>query len=111
MLRLSKRDAISSDKTNSEKKLLILNTLGDPYCMTILEIVQEMAKSAVEINAETRIPISTVYRRVQILHDINLLQVTGSISSDGKKYFLYKSKVKSIEAKYDGKLEVEIKLD
>jgi predicted transcriptional regulator len=57
---------------------------------------------------DARIPISTVYRRVQILHDLNLLKISGSINSDGKKCFLYKSKVKSIEIKFDDKLEVKV---
>jgi len=111
MQRLSKREEIFSDKTSSQKNLLMLNTLGDLYCMTILEKVHEIPKSAVEINHETKIPISTVYRRIQILHDLGLLKVSGTISEHGKKSFLYKSKVKSIEAKYDGKLKVEIKFD
>ena len=64
-----------------------------------------------KINNETKIPISTVYRRIQILDDLGLLKVTGSINKEGKKYFSYKSKVKSIQAKYDGKLEVDVKLD
>jgi predicted transcriptional regulator len=85
--------------------------LGDLYCITILETVHEMPKSAVEINHETKIPISTIYRRIQILHDLGFLKVSGTISEHGKKSFLYKSKVKSIETKYDGKLEVEIKFD
>ena len=105
------KDEIFSDKTSSENDLLMLNTLGDLYYMTILETVQEIPKSAIEINYETKIPISTVYRRIQILHDLGLLKVSGSISGHGKKSFLYKSKVKSIEAKYDGKLKVEIKFN
>jgi predicted transcriptional regulator len=99
-----------SDIPIGKKKNLIPKILGDSYCTTILEVLQEIPKSCVEISMDTRIPISTTYRRVQILHDLGLLQISGSISSDGKKCFLYKSKVKSIEAKFDGKLEVKIKL-
>jgi len=111
MQQLSKRETSFLDITPSEKNLLMLNVLGNLYCVTILETVQEIPKSAIEINAETKIPISTVYRRIQTLHDLELLQVSGSISKDGKKYFLYKSKVKSIKAQFDGKLTVEVKLD
>ena len=80
------------------------------YCTTILKAVQETPKSSMEICVESMIPISTISRRVQTLHDLGLLKVSGSISGDGKKYFLYKSKVKSIEAKFDGEIKVEIKL-
>jgi len=82
--------------------------LGDSYCVTILKTVKEIPKSIIEIHHDTRIPISTIYRRVQILHDMNLLRISGSINSDGKKYFLYKSTVKSIEIKFDDKLKVKV---
>ena len=111
MQQLSRREESFQELATSQKNLMILNTLGDLYCMTILETVQEIPKPAIEINAETRIPISTVYRRIQTLHDFGFLKVSGSISKDGKKYFLYKSKVKSIKAQFDGKLTVEVKLD
>ena len=111
MQQLSRREESFQELVPSQKNLMMLNTLGDLYCMTILETVQEIPKPAIEINAETRIPISTVYRRIQTLHDFGFLKVSGSISKDGKKYFLYKNKVKSIEAKFDGKLTVEVKLD
>lgn len=111
MQRFSKREESFSNLTTSQKELLILQTLGDRYCTTILETVQETPKSCMEICAEASIPISTVYRRVQTLHDLGLLQVSGSISGEGKKYFLYKSKVKSIEAKFDGKLSVKIRFE
>ncbi len=110
MQRFSKTEEKFFNLTTSQKELLILKILGDRYCTTILETLQETPKSCIEICAETKIPISTSYRRVQNLHDLGLLQVSGSISNEGKKYFLYKSKVKSIEAKFDGKLEVKIKL-
>jgi predicted transcriptional regulator len=110
MQQISKRAEIFFNLTTLQKDLLIPKILGDPYCTTILEILQEIPKSCVEICMDTRIPISTIYRRVQTLHDLGLLQISGSITGDGKKCFLYKSKVKSIEAKFDGKLEVKIKL-
>ena len=48
-----------------------------------------------------KIPISTVYRRLQTLYDAKLLAISGSINQDGKKYFLYKSRVKSISLQCD----------
>jgi predicted transcriptional regulator len=55
------------------------------------------------------IPISTIYRRLQTLHDNKLVRISGSINEDGKKYFLYKSKVKAISTNFNGDLiEMEI---
>ena len=91
------------------QKDAILEVMSDKYCRAILENTLEKPKSAMEISAETKIPISTVYRRLQTLHDNKLLGISGSISDDGKKYFLYKSKVKSISTVFTGgHVEIEV---
>ncbi|MEK6871064.1 MAG: helix-turn-helix domain-containing protein, partial [Thermoproteota archaeon] len=87
----------------------ILEVISDKYCRAILENSMEKPKSAMEISAETKIPISTVYRRLQTLHDNKLLGISGTISDDGKKYFLYKSRVKAISTSFNGSnIEVEV---
>ncbi|MDH5462727.1 MAG: ArsR family transcriptional regulator [Nitrosopumilus sp.] len=87
--------------TDDERKQVILEILSDKYCKQILHDTLEKPKSAMEISGEKKIPISTVYRRLQTLYDAKLLAISGSINQDGKKYFLYKSKVKSISLKCD----------
>jgi len=92
-----------------EKKQGILEIISDKYCRAILTSTMEKPKSATELTIETGIPISTVYRRLQTLHDNKLLRISGSISEDGKKYFLYKSKVKAISTNLIGSfVEIEI---
>jgi predicted transcriptional regulator len=97
---------------DQEKKDSLLEVLSDKYCRTILKAIMDKPKSAIEITAETRIPISTVYRRIQMLHDNKLLFTSGTISDDGKKFFLYKSKVKGIQSNFNnGQVEVELILN
>ncbi len=96
-------------KTSEYKKNeMIPAVIADPYCRKILETTQLIPKSAMEINSETNIPISTVYRRIQTLCDTGLVETTGSISEDGKKFFLYRNKVKEISIKYSGSLEITL---
>ncbi len=93
-------------------KDVLLEILADKYSRTILESTMDMPKSAIDLTNDCGIPISTTYRRVQMLHRHKLLGISGSISQDGKKYFLYKSKVKSIMTCFNnGSLEVEIVLN
>ncbi len=97
---------------DSERKDSLLEILSDRYCRSIIESIMYKPKSAIEIVSETKIPVSTVYRRIQMLSDNNLLRISGNISEDGKKYFLYKSKVKGIQTKYDnGSVNVELILN
>jgi len=94
---------------DEQRKEAILNIISDKYCRQILNSTMDRPKSAMELSSESRIPISTVYRRIQTLHDNKLVGVTGSISSEGKKYFLYKSKVKAITSSYDGnQIEIQV---
>ena len=91
------------------QKDAILGIISDKYCRAILEATMDKPKSAMEISAESKIPISTVYRRLQSLHDNKLLRISGSISDDGKKYFLYRSKVKAISSSFKGGfVEIEV---
>src|SRR5690348_14569410 len=90
-------------------KDVLLGILADKYSRAILEATMDSPKSAIELSAECQIPISTAYRRVQELHDNKLLGISGSINDDGKKYFLYKSKIKAIVTCFNnGTLDIEI---
>ncbi len=96
----------------TEKKDSLLEVISDKYCRTILESTMYKPKSVMEITAETKIPISTVYRRIQTLYDNKLLRTSGTITDDGKRLFLYKSKIKGIQSNFcNGQVEVEIILN
>lgn len=96
----------------TEKKDSLLEVISDKYCRSILESTMYKPKSVMEITAETKIPISTVYRRIQTLFDNKLLRTSGTITNDGKRLFLYKSKIKGIQSNFcNGQVEVEIILN
>jgi predicted transcriptional regulator len=85
-----------------EKKDTILEAVSDKYSRIILETTMDKPKTALEISAEQSVPISTVYRRLQSLHDAKLLAISGSISDEGKRYFMYKSKIRQISTSFNG---------
>ena len=70
----------------------------------------EKPKSVVEIVKECDIPMTTAYRRVKELEESKILKVTGSIiTDDGKKYFLYQNRLKSVYVVFGlESLEVQI---
>lgn len=94
---------------NIETKDKILFILSDRYCRTIIESIIDKPKSAIEITAKTKIPISTVYRRLHDLEKAQLLNISGVITDDKKKIFLYKSKIKGIQTNFSkGNLEIDL---
>ena len=57
----------------------------------------EQPKSVVQIVKDCDIPMTIAYRRVNELEENKILKVTGSVvTDDGKKYFLYQNRLKSI---------------
>lgn len=94
---------------DEQRKSKILEMISDEYCRKILSITMREHKSVNEISEETKIPISTIYRRVQMLHDEKLMRVFGTINGDGKKSFFYKSKVKSVSTFFNED-SIEIKI-
>jgi len=93
---------------DNQRKEEFLKILSDRYARSILEVIMDKPKAVTEITAETSIPISTVYRRVQSLLDMKMLKISGTISEDGKKFFLYKSKFSAFNASLAGnKIQIQ----
>jgi len=92
-----------------ERKESFLEILSDKYCRSILESIMDMPKSAIEVSREKKIPLSTVYRRIQQLHDSKMIRTSGVITDEGKRLFLYKSKIKEVNTSFhDGKIDVDV---
>lgn len=92
-----------------ERKECFLEILSDKYCRSILEAIMDTPKSAIEISREKIIPLSTVYRRIQQLHDSKMVRTSGVITEEGKRLFLYKSKIKEVNTSFhDGKIDVDV---
>ena len=92
-----------------ERKESFLEILSDKYCRSILESIMDTPKSAIEVSREKMIPLSTVYRRIQQLHDSKMIRTSGVITDEGKRLFLYKSKIKAVNTSFhDGKIDVVV---
>ncbi|TBR25748.1 MAG: ArsR family transcriptional regulator [Candidatus Nitrosotenuis sp.] len=96
-------------EVDDERKDAILEIMSDKYCRAIIESTMDTSKSAIQISIECEIPVSTIYRRLQNLCDSKLLGISGSITSEGKKHFLYQSKIRAMTSVFDGSgVKVEI---
>lgn len=86
--------------TDDSLKQTLLVALSDDSSRKILDAIIDVPKSILEISNDTQVPMRTVYRKIQSLHDSKLLKISGTITDSGKKYFLYKSKIHSITVSY-----------
>lgn len=83
-----------------EQKQKALEVFSDTYTRVILSTMMENPKSALQISDETKIPLTTVYRKLHHLLEDNLVRISGQIAENGKKNFLYKSKLKSFHVTF-----------
>ena len=82
---------------DSNLRKAILKALSDEYSRNIMNYTIEQPRSVVDIVKECDVPMTTAYRRVRELEENKILKVTGSVvTDDGKKYFLYQNRLKSI---------------
>lgn len=57
-----------------QAELAVLAALGDPENRTILRVTGESPRTAAELRVETTIPNSTLYRKLERLVDLSLLE-------------------------------------
>ncbi len=82
-----------------KKKDRLLEILSDKYCRVVLKSIMSTPKSATEVTAETKIPISTVYRRIQTLYDNKLLRNLELLQMKEKNYSCIKVKSKEFKVR------------
>ena len=100
--------AIKFEELEQEKEIFYeelnqsyLDAINDKNSRKLLDSIMDIPKSILEISTETNIPLRTAYRKIQALCDSKLVKVSGNLSKGGRKFFLYKSKIRSVVIKYE----------
>ena len=70
---------------NQERADMVLAAISDKNSRKIISSIKDEFKKVNEITKDTGLPTSTVYRKVQDLHEKKLLITSGGISKFGKK--------------------------
>ncbi|MGC2574044.1 MAG: hypothetical protein WA364_21230 [Candidatus Nitrosopolaris sp.] len=86
---------ISSDDLND---IPILHELADRVACRIIISTIGSAKTVSQIRQENKLPLSSIYKKVQKLANADLLSIEKiNIDSNGRKILFYRSRVSSIE--------------
>ena len=94
---------------DDERKERILSVLSEKSCRMILYSIRDEAKTVFDISEEIKVPISTIYRKLDNLQESRLIATSGIINEDGKKIFLYTSRMKEVRTQFEnGNLDVNI---
>lgn len=66
-----------------------LRAVADEDCRTILQTIDEERKTVSEISEECDIPLSTVYRKVNDLQEVGLVEKQNRLCRDSKPENVY----------------------
>ena len=81
----------------------VAQSLADAYSRRILAVCVKKPRAVKDISQETGLPLPTTYRHVNRLHEAGLLVIERSaLTPDGKRYDLYRSRLRSARIEMDG---------
>ena len=76
----------------------VIEMLADTESRAILFSIIRRGKTAAELSEKHKIPLSSVYKKISDLQELSLIKVDSwEISEKGRKYKVYKSRIKNAE--------------
>jgi hypothetical protein len=103
---LAARDPLAPDEPDTQT---VLDALDDQDCRTILATLDEPL-TAQEVSAACDVPLSTTYRKLELLSDATLVEESTEIRADGQHATIYRTafEVVAVALEADRSFSVEI---
>jgi len=73
----------------------VLDTIGDEHARTVLAAISREPRSAKELNDECDLSLPTIYRRLEILEEHDLVTERRTVAADGNHYNVYECNFES----------------
>ncbi|MGB9930877.1 ArsR/SmtB family transcription factor [Haloarcula amylolytica] len=73
----------------------ILDTIGDKHARRVLAAISREPQSAKELAEECDLSLPTVYRRIELLEEYDLVTDRTLVAEDGNHYKVYESNFES----------------
>jgi predicted transcriptional regulator len=67
----------------------ILNTIGDEHARTVLAAISREPRAAKELTDEVGLSLPTIYRRLELLQEHDLVKQRTAIADDGNHFKMY----------------------
>jgi DNA-binding IclR family transcriptional regulator len=102
------RDPLSGDDPPDLQS--VLDALDDADCRTIIEHLDE-PMTATEVSEECDIPMSTTYRKLDLLTDASLLAEDTEIRTDGHHATRYRIDFERVQVGLDDQRTLDVSID
>lgn len=94
--------SVESAKAGPIRPEAVTEALADGYARRILAACVRTPRAVKDLSADTGLPLPTTYRHVNRLTEAGLLVVERSaLTPDGKRYDLYRSRIRSARIEMD----------
>jgi len=80
----------------------ILDTIGDEHARRVLAAISREPRSAKELGEECDMSLPTVYRRIEMLSEYDLVKDQTLVADDGNHYKIYESNFESTVISLEG---------
>ncbi|WP_435194981.1 helix-turn-helix domain-containing protein [Natronomonas sp. EA1] len=67
----------------------VLDTIGDKHARTVLAAISRQPRPAKELAAECELSLPTIYRRLELLQEHDLVTEATAVAEDGNHYNVY----------------------
>jgi len=67
----------------------VLNTIGDEHARTVLAAISREPRSAKELAESIELSLPTIYRRLELLQEHDLIIEQTAVAEDGNHYKIY----------------------
>ncbi len=76
----------------------VIQALADAESRTIIFSIINKGKTASELSAKLKIPLSSVYKKLSDLENLTLIEIEKTVlSENGKRFKIYKSRINKAE--------------
>lgn len=96
--------------SKTDNDIILLKLLSDDTCYSIMSLTSKKEYSTLNLSNELKIPISTIYRKLKLLENAELLQVVRTlVDRAGNQEDYYRCIVDKATVKFSkGKITVKI---
>lgn len=67
----------------------VLNTIGDEHARTVLAAISRRPRPAKDLAEECDLSLPTIYRRLELLQEHDLVRESTAVAEDGNHYSVY----------------------
>ena len=94
---------VESTKPGALRPEVVAEAIASEYDRRVLAACVKKAKAVKEISQETGLPLPSTYRHVNRLVELGVMMIERSaMTADGKRYELYRSRVRAARIEMDG---------